>query len=66
MFTCICSSEGKAARVTITLVHNAVVIVKGLVNGNLDFQAVINVVGVGIGVDEIGRVGAYPDPRFSN
>ena len=51
---------------TITLVHNAVVIVKGLVNGNLDFQAVINVVGVGIGVDEIGRVGAYPDPRFSN
>lgn len=46
--------EGEAAGVVFALVDDAVVIVEGLVDGDLDLEVVVDRVGVGVGVDDLG------------
>lgn len=46
--------EGEAAGVVFALVHDAVVVVEGLVDGDLDLEVVVDRVGVGVGVDDFG------------
>lgn len=48
------SREGKAAGVVFALVDDSVVIVEGLVDGDLDLQVVVGRVRVGVGVDDLG------------
>lgn len=48
------SREGEAAGVIITFVHNAMVIVEGLFDGDLHLEVVVDRVGVGLGVDDLG------------
>lgn len=50
----VCGGEGEAAGVVFALVDDAVVIVEGLVDGDLDLEVVVDRVGVGVGVDYFG------------
>jgi hypothetical protein len=50
----VCGGEGEAAGVVFTLVDDAVVIVEGLVDGDLDLEVVVDRVGVGVRVDDLG------------
>ena len=46
--------EGEAAGVVLALGHDAVVIVEGLLDGDGHLQVVVDRVGVGLGVDDLG------------
>jgi hypothetical protein len=48
------SSEGKATLVGTLLVHDTMVIVEGLVNGNQERELVVFAVGVGLGLPLLG------------
>lgn len=50
----VCGREGEAAGVVFALVNDAVVIVEGLVDGDLDLEVVVDRVGVGVRVDDFG------------
>lgn len=50
----VCGGEGEAAGVVFALIDDAVVIVEGLVDGDLDLEVVVDRVGVGVGVDYFG------------
>ena len=54
MLAGVCGGEGEAAGVIFALVDDAVVIVEGLVDGDLDLEVVVDRVGVGVGVDDLG------------
>lgn len=58
VLACIGSGEGEAAGVAVALADDAVVIVEGLVDCDLDLQGVVDVVGVGVRVDDVGGEGA--------
>lgn len=47
------SGKGKATGVVLALGHNAVVIVEGLLDGDLHLQAVVDRVGVGLRIDDL-------------
>lgn len=53
MLTGVCGGEGEAAGVVFALVDDAVVIVEGLVDGDLDLEVVVGRVGVGVRVDHL-------------
>lgn len=50
------SREVEPARVAVPLRHNAVVIVEGLINGDLHLDAVIDRIGAGLRVDNFGLI----------
>lgn len=55
MLAGVCGGEGEAAGVVFALVDDAVVIVEGLVDGDLDLEVVVDRVGVRVWVDYFGR-----------
>lgn len=53
------SGEGEAARVVFPLVHDAVIIVEGLLHSNLDLEVVVDRKDAGVRVDNLGVEFAY-------
>ena len=50
----VCGGEGEATGVAFAFVDDAVVVVKGLVDGDLDLEVVVDRVDVGVRVDDFG------------
>lgn len=59
MLASICGREMKASRVAVPLGHNAVIIVEGLLDGDVHLQAVVDRVGTALSIDDFRLETAY-------